>query len=80
MEGMPQSFGHEHITLDLSSFMNQLILDSRLPEFQKNQLVPVNEQEKIDIKLVSRQKICAMDVMGLSWIFQTEEEILESFK
>ncbi|MDH3278356.1 MAG: hypothetical protein OEM21_09700 [Nitrosopumilus sp.] len=77
---MPQSFGHEHITLDLSSFMNQLILDSRPPGFQKNQLVPVNEQEKTEIKLVSRQSICAMDVMGLSWIFQTEEELLESFK
>jgi len=55
--------------------MNQLILESRQPEPKKNLvLLPVKEREKIHLGLVSRQNTCAMDVMGLSWIFVEDDE------
>ena len=31
--------------------------------------IPVKEDEKLYPEIVSRQNTCAMDVMGLSWIF-----------
>ena len=34
---------------------------------------PVKEREKIHPKIMSRQNTCAMDVMGLSWIFQEDD-------
>jgi hypothetical protein len=55
--------------------MNQLILESRQPQPQKNLVVlPVKEREKIQLELVSRQKTCAIDVMGLSWIFLEDDD------
>lgn len=30
---------------------------------------PVKEDEKLHIETVSRQNTCAMDMVGLSWIF-----------
>ena len=34
--------------------------------------LPVKEEEKLDLHLVSRQNTCALDVMGLSWIFEDD--------
>ncbi|MDH3490036.1 MAG: hypothetical protein OEL56_06270 [Nitrosopumilus sp.] len=55
--------------------MNQLILKSRQPE-PSTILVdtPVKEREKIHTELLSGQNICAMDIMGLSWIFAEDDD------
>lgn len=34
--------------------------------------LPVKEGEKLDLHLVSRQNTCALDMMGLSWIFEDD--------
>lgn len=34
--------------------------------------LPVKEEEKLDINLITRQNICALDMVGLSWIFEDE--------
>lgn len=34
--------------------------------------LPVKEEEKLHLNLVSRQNICALDMMGLSWIFEDD--------
>jgi len=31
--------------------------------------LPVKEDEKLHIEIVSRQNTCAIDMVGLSWIF-----------
>jgi len=31
--------------------------------------LPVKEDEKLHLEIVSRQNTCAMDMIGLSWIF-----------
>lgn len=55
--------------------MNQLILDSEHLEAIKNLAeLPVREREKIDLEIVSRSNTCAMDVMGLSWIFLGDDD------
>jgi len=33
---------------------------------------PVKEDEKLHLEMVSRQNICAMDIIGLSWIFEDD--------
>ncbi|WP_179371605.1 hypothetical protein [Nitrosopumilus ureiphilus] len=50
--------------------MQSLTLKQRQPEPTKILVgTPVKEREKIRPEIVSRQNTCAMDVMGLSWIF-----------
>lgn len=34
--------------------------------------LPVTEEEKLHLNLVSRQNTCALDMMGLSWIFEDD--------
>ncbi|MCV0411763.1 hypothetical protein [Nitrosarchaeum sp.] len=34
--------------------------------------LPVKEEEKLHLNIVSRQNICALDMMGLSWIFEDD--------
>ena len=55
--------------------MNQLILKSRQPE-PSTTLVdrPVKEREKFHVELLSGQNICAMDIMGLSWMFADDDD------
>jgi len=31
--------------------------------------IPVKKDEKLHLEIVSRQNTCAMDILGLSWIF-----------
>jgi len=51
--------------------MSQLILKSRQPEPSKILYeLPVKEREKIQLHLVSNKNSCAIDVMGLSWVFK----------
>jgi hypothetical protein len=54
--------------------MSQLILKSRQPEPTTTLVeTPVKEREIIHTELISRQNVCAMDVMGLSWIFVEDD-------
>jgi len=55
--------------------MNQLILKSRQPE-PSTILVdtPVKEREKTHTELLSGQNMCALDVMGLSWMFVEDDD------
>lgn len=34
--------------------------------------LPVKEEEKLHMNLVSRQNTCALDMIGLSWIFEDD--------
>ena len=34
--------------------------------------LPVKEDEKLNIHLITKQNICALDVMGLSWVFEDD--------
>ena len=34
--------------------------------------LPVKEEEKLHLNLVSRQNTCALDMIGLSWIFEDD--------
>lgn len=34
--------------------------------------LPVKEDEKLHINLVTRQNTCALDMMGLSWVFEDD--------
>jgi len=34
--------------------------------------LPVKEEEKLRLSLVTRQNTCALDMMGLSWIFEDD--------
>jgi len=34
--------------------------------------LPVKEEEKLHLSLVTRQNTCALDMMGLSWIFEDD--------
>jgi hypothetical protein len=55
--------------------MSQLILKSRQPEPTTILAeTPVKEREKIHTELLSSQNVCAMDVMGLSWIFAGDDD------
>ena len=72
---MPQVVGHSQIITILKQFnMQSLTLKQRQSE-PKTSLVetPVKEREKIRPEIISRQNTCAMDVMGLSWIFVEED-------
>jgi hypothetical protein len=72
---MPQINGHDHIFPRLLISMSQLILKSRQPEPSTILAeTPVKEREKIYTELMSRKDVCAMDVMGLSWIFVEEDD------
>jgi len=72
---MPQINGHDHIFQRLLIFMSQLILKSRQPEPSIILVeTPVKEREIIHTELLSGQNVCAMDVMGLSWIFAEEDD------
>jgi len=31
--------------------------------------IPVKEDKKLHLEIISRQNTCAMDIVGLSWIF-----------
>ena len=54
--------------------MQSLTLKSRQPE-PANILAdtPVKEREKIHPEILSKQNTCALDVMGLSWIFVDDD-------
>jgi len=54
--------------------MQSLTLKPRQPE-PSNILVetPVKEREKIRPEIISIQNTCAMDVMGLSWMFMDDD-------
>jgi len=54
--------------------MQSLTLHSRQPE-PLNILVetPVQEREKIRPEILTRQNTCAMDMIGLSWIFVEDD-------
>jgi len=54
--------------------MQSLTLKPRQPE-PTNSLVelPVKEREKIHISLTTRQNTSAMDMMGLSWVFEEDD-------
>jgi len=55
--------------------MSQLILKSRQPEPSIILVeTPVKERETIHTELLSGQNTCAMDIMGLSWIFAEEDD------
>jgi len=55
--------------------MQSLTLKSRQPEPSTIlDETPVKEREKIHPIIFSRQKACAMDVIGLSWIFAEEDD------
>lgn len=34
--------------------------------------LPVKKDEKLHINLVTRQNTCALDMMGLSWVFEDD--------
>jgi hypothetical protein len=34
--------------------------------------IPVQEDEKLHIVLVAKQNTCALDMMGLSWVFEDD--------
>ena len=54
--------------------MQSLTLKSRQPE-PLNILVktPVEERERMQLNLLTKQNTSAMDAMGLSWIFLEDE-------
>ena len=56
------------------AIMQSLTLQSRQPE-PTNILVetPVKEREKIHPEILTRQNTCAMDMIGLSWIFVEDD-------
>jgi len=55
--------------------MQSLTLKSRQPEPSTILAeTPVKEREKIHPIIFSRQNTCAMDVVGLSWIFLDDVE------
>ena len=46
----------------------------RQPEPTTNLVnTPVKERERISIELLSKRNLSAMDVIGLSWIFEEED-------
>jgi len=55
--------------------MSQLNLELREPIFQNRTISQVEGREKIYLELFSIHNTCAMDVMGLSWIFVEDDEI-----
>ncbi len=69
-KGMPQINKHEHISDKVIFYMNQLDLELGKAT-SENQTF--QQKEKIHLELVSRQNTCAMDVIGLSWIFVDDE-------
>ena len=53
--------------------MQSLTLN-RQPEPTRNLVKPpVKERERINIELLSKRNLSAMDVMGLSWIFEEDD-------
>jgi len=55
--------------------MNQLILESKQNKASKTLVEPlVHKREKIQNEITSRQNICALDVMGLSWTLLDQGE------
>ena len=55
--------------------MQSLTLKSRQPEHSTTLAeIPVKERKKIHPIIFSRQNTCAMDVMGLSWIFVEDDD------
>jgi hypothetical protein len=55
--------------------MNLLRLETRQPEPRTIlvEQIPVKERDKNNFQTMPKISICAMDIMGLSWIFQDEE-------
>ncbi len=53
--------------------MNQLNLE--LGKAVSENQIAFPQKEKINLELVSRQNTCAMDVIGLSWMFVEDDEI-----
>ena len=74
--GMPQIRNYIQITLVHINFEMQQIqyVENSHSEVPKSlvQSLPVKEEEKLHINLVSKQNTCAMDMIGLSWIFEDE--------
>jgi len=54
--------------------MQSLTLKPRQPEPMTNLVeLPVKEREKTRPQIISRQNTCAMDIVGLSWIFVEDD-------
>ena len=72
---MPQLVGYGQIIINRRYYnMQSLTLKPRQSEPTNNLVeLPVKEREKIRPEILSRQNTCAMDVMGLSWIFVEDD-------
>ena len=69
-KGIPQIIGYYDITVNIISIMQSLTTKPRQPEPSTILAEsPVQEREKIRPIILSRENTCAMDVVGLSWIF-----------
>jgi len=75
-QGMPQTINYRQISEPSKTFRMQIqYVENSHSKATENlvESLPVKEDEKLSLEIISRQNTCAMDVIGLLWIFAEDD-------